>query len=297
MAEPTLVYRLLRRGRALAGPARRGPSSPATAPSGRSPSPRSATQSAAYAQALRERGVGAGRPGRGDARQPAGVPAGLARADAARRGDGAAQRALPLGRRRPRASTTPGARLAVTVAGVRRPARRPARRPSCWSTTSCPTGDVGAGAGRPGRDRQRAVHLRHDRAPQGLPALAPLLDHAGAPRARGVPARRRRRRDADRPAVPLPRPAVERRDRADGRRPPGRARRLPPVDVLGQGARARGDLLLLPRRDADAAAARCRPTRSTATTGCAPCSARRSRRRCTPSSRSAGACRGSRRSG
>ena len=85
---------------------------------------------------------------------------------------------------------------------------------------------------------------------------------------RGVPAHRRGRRDAHRAAVLLPRPDVERRDRADGRRPPGGARRLPPVDLLGPGASSRRHLLLLPRRDADAAAedarrpARPRPPRA-----------------------------------
>ena len=148
------------------------------------------------------------------------------------------------------------------------------------------------------RDRQRAVHLRHDRA---TPRAACSRTATG-PRLAGSLVEEFPRIDADdvmltaQPFHYLD-PHVERRDRADGRRPPGRARRLPPLDLLGPGARARGDLLLLPGGDADAAAADAARPDSTATTGCARCSARRSRRRCTPSSRSAGACRGSRRSG
>ena len=236
MAEPTLVDHLLARRRALARPPgldvrrRDGPTRDADLRGGR------ATRSAAYAQALRERGVGAGdrvavmldnrRSSRSSgSRSPGSVPRSCRSTCATAR---------------PTPSTSlddAGVRARGHLAGVRRPAARPrsrarrraGRRPGARAAT------VRAGAGRP---RRRSSTCSTPRARPGDPRAACSPTATGRRWAPAMveefPHDRRRRRDADRAAVLLPRPAVERRDRADGRRPPGRARRLPPVDLLGR---------------------------------------------------------------
>ncbi len=108
---------------------------------------------------------------------------------------------------------------------------------------------------RPGRHGQHPVHLGHHRVAQGLRAAAPVLDPAGRRPGHRVPLPERPRRAADGAALPLHRPAVERGGRAAVRRAAGRPGRLPPVVVLGQGPPAPRHVLLLPGRDADAAAA------------------------------------------
>ena len=287
MAEQTLVDHLLARRRALARPAppgrstRRRAAADAHLPRGR------AALGGVRPGAARARRRG-GRPGGGDARQPAGVPARVAGADAARarrwcRSTCATARATPA-----TSSRDAGARLAVTspayadllapLADGRRSVERPGARRR-----------VAAGPGRPGRAGQRAVHLGHDRAPEGLRALAPLLDDAGRRDGRGVPAPRRGRRDADRAAVLLPRPAVERRRRADGRRRSWSCWTASTRRRSGRRCASTGSPTSTASARCRPCCCGCRPTRSTATTGCAPCSARRSRPRCTPSSRSGGA--------
>ncbi len=142
---------------------------------------------------------------------------------------------------------------------------------------------------------EHPVHLRDDRRPQGLRAAARVLDDAGAGARRRVPEHHRGRRHPHRPAVPLHRPAVERRARAGIRMPARRARPLPPQHVLVEGRRVRRHVVLLPRHDAEAAAERAgsRPSR----TSCGRSARRPSRPSCTAPSRRGGACRGSKRSG
>ena len=137
------------------------------------------------------------------------------------------------------------------------PARARPGGPGHGARGLCRPGGPGRrfGASGPVRDGEHPVHLGHHRPPQGLRAAAPVLDPARREPGQRVSLPQRGRRDADRAAVQLHRPAVERRRRAAGRRGAGDPGRVPSVDVLGQGTRASGDVLLLPRRDAGAAAA------------------------------------------
>ena len=194
----------------------------------------------------------------------------VARARPARRGHGARQHGLSDRRRRLRAAPrgNPGGGHA---ARARAPAARGARGHRCRVRDplrrrrrgrrrlrfrrACRGARGGCAAcrrSRLARSRQRPVHVGHHRRAQGLHALA-LVVHAI--RVAGHDPARRARRDRhhrDLAALPLRRSAVEPRGGAAVRRDARGARPVPPVDVLGKGPRPSRDLVLLPRRDAQA---------------------------------------------
>ena len=293
-----------RRSRAAAGGGRTGSPGRSTPASGsRSPT---WTGCGRLRPALRERGVGPATGSRVHAGERAGVPADLARPGPAGRGDGAGQHQVPDRGRRARAARLPARRRIVAGGRVRAAAAAAARRRArAAADTSRPrssrrprrrAGPALPGAGDP--DPAGTANIQFTSGTTGRPRAACCRTGTG-PGSAGEPGHRvplpeRAGRDADRAAVPLHRPAVERGRRPAVRRRTGGPGRLPPVVVLGEGARAPGHLLLLPGRDADAAAAHAgRPGRPRPRAS-GRCSARRSRRPCTPRWRSAGACPGTR---
>ena len=257
-------------------------------------------RSDALANLLTEQGDPARRPRRGHARQHRGVPARVARDHQARRRDGAGEHQLPPLRR--------GA-PARPLAGTAGSHRRTATRSCCGSSSPRPTLEAvlelddltthartrHRGTTSPPTPRRTSstrpappAHRRDAscRTQYWSTLVAGLVD--------GFPHITEQRRRPHRPAVPLHRPAVERRARPGVRVPARRARSLPPEHVLVEGRRVRRDLVLLPRHDAAAAPERAGPRASG--TRCGRCARRPSRRSCTATSRRAGACRGSRHS-